>query len=316
MTGLIRSNPSTMVLGISAALVEVNLLLFNAFFAYFKATMLQLWWFDLERDISELIYEYPLVGVLVVSTIALQVHPKASNSKLLRSVAIGFLFSQLALPIAYLFIELVGPVQKFTNGSDYVVFKIVFFLMLSVLIFSVLVSSGDGFGSTSVIACLLPAIYGATWGLTNSYKYPNEPVFGWFNFVFNGFSSWQIGLLNSTKLGTVGHNVAFIVAPPCSGIEGIVLFGVASLPFLMTVNVRRITKALFFLAGVLGMVLVNLLRLALILYATYEFGYNGAEITHNHLGDVLFYAFLFAYLMLIFRFERVPAASPPTRKMS
>lgn len=312
MTGL-NSNQSVTALALSAALVEVNLLLFNAFFLQFKVSMLQFWWFDLGRGISELIYEYPLVGFLAVSAILLQARPKVHNGKLLRSTVMGVLLSQLAAPIAYLFVELMGPVQRFTVGSDYVIFKIVFFLMLSFLTFSVLAITGDDLGSASVVACLLPAIYGVTWGLTNSYKYPKDPIFGWFNSVFNSFSAWQINLLNSLNLGAASHNVAFIVAPSCSGIEGIVLFGVASLPFLMTVNVRRISKVLFFLVGTLGMVLVNLLRLAIIFYAAYELGYNGAELIHNHLGDALFYAFLFAYLMLIFRFEKAPVAYPITK---
>jgi|GEM_PF-5689973 len=108
--------------------------------------------------------------------------------------------------------------------------------------------------------------------------------------------------LNHTTITIItqsGRTISATIAGPCSGIEGMTLSAVMLTGLLIGAPIKYLWRAMFVITGVIIMFFVNILRLLLIFIATYYWGYDGLNLTHEWLGNILFLMFILSYWHII-----------------
>ena len=99
---------------------------------------------------------------------------------------------------------------------------------------------------------------------------------------------------------TMNGNVAVVrdtivvVGSGCSGLDAFTLYILASLLLIYLRKSNR-NEALLLLAGALGIIPLNALRIFSLLVIGYHSGISFLELFHSHLGDLMFVAYVFLY---------------------
>lgn len=115
---------------------------------------------------------------------------------------------------------------------------------------------------------------------------------------------WLIDVFNVPismrgNVAVVGHSIV-IIGSGCSGLDAFVLYILASL-LMMYIRRSDRKEAFLLLAGALGIIPLNALRIFLLLVIGYYSGISFLELFHSHLGDLMFVAYVFAYWWLVLR---------------
>ncbi|MBO3810044.1 MAG: exosortase/archaeosortase family protein, partial [Candidatus Brockarchaeota archaeon] len=89
---------------------------------------------------------------------------------------------------------------------------------------------------------------------------------------------------------------------PCTGVKGMLAYGslAALLVFDIKTSLRR--KIIATLIGLLGTLLVNILRLALIFLTVYFLGIDAGLLIHTYLGYSLFIIWVLSFWTVAFRY--------------
>ncbi|MGQ9597299.1 MAG: exosortase/archaeosortase family protein [Thermoproteota archaeon] len=96
------------------------------------------------------------------------------------------------------------------------------------------------------------------------------------------------------------HNL--VIDGPCTGIKGMLAYG--SLAALLVFDVKAPVgrKMIAASIGLLGTLLVNILRLALIFLAVYLLGIDAGLMIHTYLGYSLFIIWVLSFWTLAFKY--------------
>ena len=129
-------------------------------------------------------------------------------------------------------------------------------------------------------------------------------------------------LLQGNRLFLRGYrgDMTLVIFWPSSGVVSMIVYSLVILVLMVKLDAPRPRKALYAAFGAIGTYFVNVIRIMfIVLYVTYislDF-----EAFHQSIGEVLFIAWIFIYLLLVIRMEnarykkQTPAESPtrPTR---
>lgn len=103
-----------------------------------------------------------------------------------------------------------------------------------------------------------------------------------------------------------GAPILLDIGGPCTGVQGIIAFGMLSTMALLDLKPSKARLIPIFTIGFLGAFLINIVRL-LLMFLTYEFAsLDVAETLHIYVGYVVFIVWVVAFWALAFRFL-VPA---------
>jgi len=96
------------------------------------------------------------------------------------------------------------------------------------------------------------------------------------------------------------HNLA--IDGPCTGIKGMLAYGALAALLVFDVKAPVKRKAIAILIGLLGTLLVNILRLALIFLAVYFLGVEAGLLIHTYLGYSLFIIWVLSFWTIAFKY--------------
>jgi exosortase/archaeosortase family protein len=200
-------------------------------------------------------------------------------------------------------------------------------LLDMVIIFSGLALAFFGWRSFKLF--WVPAAYGIV--LLLGYQVENAIP----NYV--ALQDWMAGVLASSTnaLGiattTSGHIIALNsnsstpllldVESDCTGIQGVLAFGLLSTMALLDVKPKLSRTLILFTIGFVGVFLINILRLLMVVLTFDFFGTAIGEDVHVYAGYILFVVWVLAFWSLAFRYltpkpssavaPMLPASSPP-----
>jgi exosortase/archaeosortase family protein len=97
-----------------------------------------------------------------------------------------------------------------------------------------------------------------------------------------------------------GHRQALLISTTCIGWQSLVLLGLSCLVGLRGAFSGE-AKAQVLLIGVLGTVLVNLLRMTLVSLVAADFGFWPAVLVHDYGGTLIIVAWLFGFWAFVHR---------------
>jgi exosortase/archaeosortase family protein len=124
-------------------------------------------------------------------------------------------------------------------------------------------------------------------------------------------ASWVAGnvVIMIDRMGTT-HNLA--IDGPCTGIKGMLAYG--SLAALLVIDVKSSMKkkAIATSVGLLGTLLVNILRLTMIFLAVYFLGIEVGLLIHTYLGYGLFILWVVSFWSLAFKYLTVQTPNKST----
>ena len=122
---------------------------------------------------------------------------------------------------------------------------------------------------------------------------------------------------NILILNNASATLSLAVFWPSAGLHGIIiaLLAVAAITVKLSTGWRRGT--LYLLLGIMGSVLVNLLRITLLaFYALGDTGPSAFERFHSVVGELLFLPWIAAYLFLIIRYENMRRAKHDQHRLA
>jgi exosortase/archaeosortase family protein len=105
-----------------------------------------------------------------------------------------------------------------------------------------------------------------------------------------------------------GQRQALLISTTCIGWQSLILLGLSCLVGLRG-EYSREARAQVLLIGVLGTVLVNLLRMTIVCVVAADFGFWPAVLVHDYGGTLIIVAWLFAFWAFVHRWILDPAPS-------
>lgn len=111
-------------------------------------------------------------------------------------------------------------------------------------------------------------------------------------------------LLQGNRLFLWGYKgfMTLVIFWPSSGVVSMIVYSLVILVLMVKLDAPRKRKTLYAIVGAAGTYLVNVIRITLIvLYVTYIS--LDVEVFHQSIGEVLFIAWIFIYLLLVIRME-------------
>jgi exosortase/archaeosortase family protein len=113
--------------------------------------------------------------------------------------------------------------------------------------------------------------------------------------------SWVAGNI-VIMMDRVGETHNLVIDGPCTGVKGMLAYG--SLAVLLVFDVRASLKRKLVATsiGLLGTLLINILRLALIFLAVYFLGIDIGLIIHTYLGYGLFIIWVLSFWTIAFKY--------------
>jgi exosortase/archaeosortase family protein len=200
------------------------------------------------------------------------------------------------------------------------VFKIASGARLGILDFTILFSALalSFYGIRSFKLFWVPAAYGVV--LLLGYQLENLTP----NYV--AMQDWMAGVMGSAMsvigvsnsvaghyvyLNSGAHTIALNVEGDCTGVQGILAFGLLSTMSVLDVKIKLSRLIPIFAIGFLGAFLMNIVRLFAV-FVTFEYlGVYAGDTVHVYLGYVLFILWVLAFWSLAFKY-----VSPPPSKAS
>jgi exosortase/archaeosortase family protein len=134
---------------------------------------------------------------------------------------------------------------------------------------------------------------------------------------FTGLEIWEAALManfmstigvNTTVNGnivTLAGSAGFIsleVASACTGIKGILAFGMLSSMAVLDIKVSVKRLILILSIGFIGVFFMDLVRLAVIFLSFYYLGISAGEVVHIYLGYAVFIVWVIAYWGISFKY--------------
>ncbi len=121
-------------------------------------------------------------------------------------------------------------------------------------------------------------------------------------------TSWVAGnIVIMIDSSGVTHNL--VIDGPCTGVKGMLAYGSLAALLVLDAKMSMKKKAIATSVGLIGTLLVNILRLAIIFLAVYFLGIDIGLLIHTYLGYGLFIIWVLAFWSLAFKYL-IP--EPPT----
>lgn len=108
---------------------------------------------------------------------------------------------------------------------------------------------------------------------------------------------------NSMPLIITSSGAAYI-GWPCAGVHSLFLFIVIILLFFKRSSISTFRKFAYFVVGIIGTYLVNVLRIVSYFVILENDGTSAARFFHNSLGELYFVSWMFIYILIIVSIER------------
>jgi exosortase/archaeosortase family protein len=99
----------------------------------------------------------------------------------------------------------------------------------------------------------------------------------------------------------VGETHNLVIDGPCTGVKGMLAYGSLAALLMFDVKAPLRRKVIATSIGLLGTLLVNILRLALIFLAVYFLGIEIGLLIHTYLGHSLFIAWVLCFWSIALR---------------
>lgn len=136
--------------------------------------------------------------------------------------------------------------------------------------------------------------------------------------LFTVFQWWVPGIvfLVANLLRIFGVNVTYskdvlytpksgpiLIGWPCAGIHSLLIYTAVAYSFLQNLEISRVRKLIYLSMGFLGTYMVNILRIAAIVFANYYFNVD-IMIFHYYAGELFFIAWILVFLFAVVMVER------------
>jgi thaumarchaeosortase len=123
----------------------------------------------------------------------------------------------------------------------------------------------------------------------------------------------NVWLINIFDLGiaTARDNLMFLqgehgpfalqVFWPSAGVHSVIIYSLVMMAFLLKMNIQRKRKALYFGLGILGTIIINLIRIFSLSLFALKVSTNPAEFEEYHsiAGEIMFLPWLFVFLLVV-----------------
>ena len=125
---------------------------------------------------------------------------------------------------------------------------------------------------------------------------------------------WVINVLE-LGLATARDNVMFLegdhgrfvlqVFWPSAGVHSIIIYSLVMMAFLLKMNIRRKRKAIYFGLGILGTIIINMIRIFSLSIFALKVSTNPVEFEEYHsiAGEIMFLPWLFIFLLVVTAIE-------------
>jgi len=123
----------------------------------------------------------------------------------------------------------------------------------------------------------------------------------------------NVWVINALELGiaTGRDNIMFLkgdygpfvlqVFWPSAGVHSIIIYSLVMMAFLLKMNIRRDRKALYFGLGIVGTIIINLIRIFSLSVFALKVSTNPVEFEEYHsiAGEIMFLPWLFVFLLVV-----------------
>ena len=88
---------------------------------------------------------------------------------------------------------------------------------------------------------------------------------------------------------------------PSAGVHSVVIYSLVMMAFLLKMNIQRKRKALYFGLGILGTIIINLIRIFSLSLFALKVSTNPVEFEEYHsvAGEIMFLPWLFTFLLVV-----------------
>ncbi len=93
------------------------------------------------------------------------------------------------------------------------------------------------------------------------------------------------------------------IAWPCAGVHSLFLFILIALVIFKQTKWQRDRKIIYFLFGIIGTYVTNILRVASFFIISINYGEVAGQVFHNSYGELFFIAWIFLYIIVMFVIE-------------
>ena len=127
----------------------------------------------------------------------------------------------------------------------------------------------------------------------------------------------NVWVINAFELGlaTARDNIMFLqgehgpfvlqVFWPSAGVHSIIIYSLVMMAFLLKMNIQRSRKALYFGLGIIGTIIINLIRIFSLSVFALKVSTNPVEFEEYHsiAGEIMFLPWLFIFLLVVTAIE-------------
>ena len=88
---------------------------------------------------------------------------------------------------------------------------------------------------------------------------------------------------------------------PSAGVHSVIIYSLVMMAFLLKMNIQRKRKALYFGLGIIGTIIINLIRIFSLSLFALKVSTNPAEFEEYHsvAGEIMFLPWLFVFLLVV-----------------
>jgi thaumarchaeosortase len=92
---------------------------------------------------------------------------------------------------------------------------------------------------------------------------------------------------------------------PSAGVHSIIIYSLVMMAFLLKMNIQRNRKALYFGLGIIGTIIINLIRIFSLSVFALKVSTNPVEFEEYHsiAGEIMFLPWLFVFLLVVTMIE-------------
>jgi thaumarchaeosortase len=127
----------------------------------------------------------------------------------------------------------------------------------------------------------------------------------------------NVWVINALELGlaTARDNIMFLqgehgpfvlqVFWPSAGVHSIIIYSLVMMAFLLKMNIKRNRKAIYFGLGILGTIVINMIRIFSLSIFALKVSTNPVEFEEYHsiAGEIMFLPWLFIFLLVVTAIE-------------
>ena len=92
---------------------------------------------------------------------------------------------------------------------------------------------------------------------------------------------------------------------PSAGVHSIIIYSLVMMAFLLKMNIKRNRKAIYFGLGILGTIIINMIRIFSLSIFALKVSTNPVEFEEYHsiAGEIMFLPWLFIFLLVVTAIE-------------